>query len=452
MKFCIKCGRQFPDKESLCPDCKHKLDTADSEEVIRLILLGRQSFEDGDSEAAASYFEEALKLEHENEAAEDGLIYSNNDIKGRYCIAEATVTPEKRLEEILKSFASDKDIVPDIYKEIKIESVTAKYYTLIGGTYSLDFAFSEDKGNREDKKYVENIRHSEEADLFTIPYDLTEGKTTDGEQSRKLLMKFDAEICSRTKISYLKRYNPYELNETGGKLLYHGIEFEDDNGEYTSKYREDSFYAQYTDFKNRIRKKTGCNTLCFSNMKLISKVSVIYFPVMTVVYSYRGQKYVALADLYFKKPVFYKTYPVLKGADEVEEEARKANKLPASRKAAPKGGIVLAVIGVICFALYILSEEAYFAVYPGITFLLFGIVIDIVCRKKFKKASAAVNEATSRHAEILKNRENTLSSQYDTFFKSYAGVDSVKSAQSRMPSAESSENFKTAVFPEDAVK
>lgn len=443
MKFCIKCGRQFPDKESLCPDCRHKLSSADSEEVMRLILHGRQSFEDGDSEAAASYFEEALKLEHENEAAEDGLVYSNNDIKGIFRIAEATVTPEKRLEEILKSFASDKDIVPDIYKEIKIESVTAKYYMLLGGTTSADYVFSEAKDSKA---------YSDEYDSFTFPYDLTEGKTADGEQSRKLMIKFDAEICSRTKISYLKRYNPYELNEADGKLLYHGIESEDYNCENITKYREDSAYAQYTDFKNRCMKKAGRDTIIVTNNRLSGKATIIYFPVMTVVYSYRGQKYVALADLYFKKPVFYKTYPVLKGADEVEEEARKVNKLPASRKAAPKGGIVLAVIGVICFALYLLSEEAYFAVYPGITFLLFGIVIDIVCRKKFKKASAAVYEATSRYAEILKNRENTLSSQYDTFFKSYAGVDSVKSAQSRMPAAESSENFRTAVFPEDAVK
>ncbi len=164
---CQSCGVQYSKEEAqkLLVEITGTVKIDHSNEIENALKRAAQFEQEGDFKKAEQYYQKVLDLEPENNTAKqkvEGIKKENAKPQNMY-ILERTISAENAFDSFLNNLRTQKNIAPDIYKEIEIISKTEEYYpfAVMHGSYSGTYS-----GTAVFKKEVQRMVQEEKKEFI----------------------------------------------------------------------------------------------------------------------------------------------------------------------------------------------------------------------------------------------------------------------------------------------
>ncbi len=464
---CQSCGIQYSIEEAkrLLVEISGTVKIDHSDEIKNNIERGDQYVESGDVAKAKEYYNKALDLDAGNTEAKEKVTKAfESEQFEDYYIVEPDINPEDNVKDFLKQLATTDNIACDIYKEIKIERVTEKFYTLMfmEGNYKCDWSLTachryyenetvyKEKYDPSTRKYYKEPETQKVERIDRVPMHGT--KVYDAKQlvlGSKNLNK-DISFVSDNLATQLienflqlqtKKYHQYTINKVDIKTL------EKENGVFTHNaipldtYVDDGCFINNRDQMKNDASQIAvdeiaaeidcdfCEGVSATSTTLSLNVKYICFPIQIIEYTYKDKKYVAVSDLLSHTTTMPMVYPCdveLTDALEVLEN----QKQKAAKSSIKTAGLVISMLGLLCMVLGLIfpGEEIFLVIlflvldFVGLFTILAGIIVQKSRTKKFQNNAKDVKKA------LFDPRVACLEASRDKFFEEYTDYASAKQA------------------------
>lgn len=477
---CQYCGVQYSNDEAkgLLVEITGSVKIDHSDEVENAIKRGTQYEDAGNISRAMEYYDRALDMDADNEEAL-GRSRNASELKklDKYYIVEPTIDPDENVENFLKQLAVTETIACDIYKELSINSVTAKYNTFcyIKNKCKCDWSATicyrrmetvTVYENRYDSQLRRNVKtpvtknveridrvprsgtYSYDADGFVFASDAISQRVSQSYETAAAQVLENFETLQDDKyFSYsIARIDTRNVSRENDKYLYKGYEL-DLNIDDGLCNKQNTLILERADqlaADSVIKSVGGDFSEGWSATRTVNPHSVKYIciPVQIIEYSYKGQNYVAVSDLVSHKTSMPLTFPCDKELSDAKNTLKRENiktkKLPAPLIA----GIALTVADLLYLLISFLADTSmgknvpqcfdpsslYFIVIllalfvPSIILMIIGGIQIHKSKKKFN------SNFSKQRTKIYIPRMIALSECYEGFFKEYSGVASVETA------------------------
>lgn len=464
---CQNCGVQYSVEEAkrLLVEITGAVKIDHSDEVKNNIERGDQYVENGNAAKAKEYYNKALDLDANNiEAKEKVEKASENEKFEDYYIIKPDIKPEDNVKDFLKQLATTDNVACDIYKEIKIERVTEKFYTfmLMEGNYRCDWSLTachkyyenetvyKEKYNPSTGKYYKEPETQKVERIERVPMQGT--KVYDAKQlalGSKNLNKdisfvpdgFATQLVENFLQLQTEKYHQYDINKVDVNTL------EKENGIFTynniplDTYVNDGCFINSRDqMQDNATQKAAdevmagidcdfCEGISATSEILSLNVNYICFPVQIIEYTYKDKKYVAISDLLSRTTTIPMVYPCdVKLANALEELNNQKQK--ASNSSAVIAGLVISGIGLLFLFLgnILPGTEGFFIplmlvfLVAGLSTMFIGFIVQNSRTKKFE------NNAQDIKRTLFNPRVNCLETSRDKFFEEYTDYASAEQA------------------------
>ncbi len=142
---CQSCGIEYSNEEvkKLLVEITGTVKLNRTEEIDNTLRRGEQFYEKGETEKAEQYYNRALDMDPDNPQATARLKeIESSEVLENHFVIERNLSAEEGKLRFLRSLQSQEEIVPDIYRELKIVSVEEGYYPLLlrTGTYQGNYS------------------------------------------------------------------------------------------------------------------------------------------------------------------------------------------------------------------------------------------------------------------------------------------------------------------------
>lgn len=491
---CQSCGVQYSKEEvqKLLVELTGEVKIDRTEEIENSLKRAEQFLEKGDSSKALEYYNKVLDLDPNNETALKAIDAINNETASQrkkeqdevmsrssaIKLLEHTITPDDGVKAFLKTLKNAPDVVPDIYREIEIISVTQGYYPFsvvekqYSGTYDgvacyrkqvpyTDYETKTDYHNKnQDGSYkqvqVAVTKYREEIDrkkvdgsflvdhfgIFSLSQKLNGTFTSiSPDKYDSTLMKdqyideiLDAELqrayYNDAVLHQIEKYVTGKYNSIKSNLIevrtseqksIEGLEIFDESPDTNWEERISDTFA------SEVRSKAGSKVnsvipgdfsenVHYRWSEKYSNVQTIYLPIQTIEYAYRGKFYIATMLLVKSNSVIY-SYPCTTEVKSVENTTEKAI-TTAKAKPFPPFLITLYVfliVGLIVAFWYgVVEEDSVQAVFWLVSGAIGGIPAIIWNVVWKSKKNAAVKKSVIENTSALDSAKSKYNSELAT--------------------------------------
>lgn len=481
---CQSCGVQYGANEiqKLLVEITGEVKIDHTEDAEKMLARARQFEEKGDIQKAKEYYEKALDYDPENSEAHDKIaeieLAENVEpkVENNNFIIEKDIESKKATENFLKFLMQQKDISPDIYKEIEIMSVGEKYYPFLqiqgsySGRYTGTAVYTHEEpytdwrteskfvNGKEIKKKVPVTKYRTVEDprpvngfcaanctgIFSVSKEFNEFFTTvspkefdkQAKDSKKHInecMLRDFELFLTDKRSSVNEsMNPFEIDssveEKDNLSYYKGFLVETKKSDEEWVQRASACQLNKVgglciknaetkipgDFSRDVHVNYGANS---------EDYKIIFFPVQIIEYAYKGEFYKAIVSLVQKYNVISATYPYSIEQKEIEKDSSEKISTASDQKGTLILGLILLIGAAVTFFLF---ENAT----PCIWTAIIGVVLMIENYIRRNNKIAKLKSAAENAATTLENaRVQELKREYDAFFENYTDIDHINEAK-----------------------
>lgn len=459
---CESCGTQYHAAGEISGTVR--IDHTD--DIKHAVKRAEQSLDQGDLTKALGYLTAALDLAPDSKEIAEKIKAIQKKPQNMY-ILEKTVSPEDSFIFFLRQFKETRHIAPDIYSEIEIISKTEGYYPLavMSGSYSGSYS-----GTACFKKQVPVPVETYEEKMINgvrrqVRVTKTEYKTvidkmpTSGlypVNCRKTYTLSDSlfancsDLClskgsdKKNYVSFLETYfdsllahhadeaKPLDLGKISPTLSMADKTIDEKLLDRAKK----TYYASIDKTcANAAEKRIGGNyseNVRYNREIKSQTVSFIYVPLQVIKYAYLGDFYLSVMPLIGDGNAQALIYPEYDTIFRTEKEGkREVQEIQYKSSYGIWTWFFSAVMVVFGWLISQSNSSAYMFCYAAALILavlgalqtVLGIINTVNANKQRQEIQAEYQQKTEK---LTQNAEDTLAKQYQLFFSSYNGEDSIQ--------------------------
>jgi len=444
---CQNCGVQYNKGEvqKLLVEITGEVKIDHSEDAERMVKRAKQYEEKGNNEKAAEYYEKALDYDPDNEELQKNVNKDDDVLENQY-VLPPDIESEKAIENLLGTIASKEKLIPDFFTDFKITSQVQKYYPFVlytsevKGTFmatacynvEVPYVTTETKRvklsngtyiNQEvpvtktrtevNRTPASGFFNESIADSYSISPELNKFILTDKisaknfneltihnkpEDDKSLsnieMFKNTERVLTKLVLEEREHLVPFfkkSFKATKDNIVtYDGFEIAFDTKDKTWADRASSEFNSYIDYKCRASCSYNCpgdfnENLTYSISSMDTNKIVVWLPIETVEYTYKGETFKALQILNSNYNKISFIYPKDKESVELDKNLKdKEDKIST--------GLVISFIGLGIVILGGCFLQIEICIILGLLMDVIGLIVWGIERLKIKKAKKLLEE------------------------------------------------------------